>query len=168
MARLKYVAAYECECFSKVVYSKLKWLVFGFALACLIPVAGLASLWFFQGDHEVIFHNQALASGKVVKIISCNLVWGIEHEERNVSQDSFQLEYVSTVSHSDLSALDRESEEVFELIRPLSEQWGFRAAAVVAFPTTQRKGRYFIYNFARTTNGSWSFERHEAKVFVND
>jgi hypothetical protein len=57
---------------------------------------------------------------------------------------------------------------MFELIRPVSELWGLKVAEVSAFPTVQRKGKYFIYVFSRGAEGKWRFERKPAKVFVND
>jgi hypothetical protein len=78
------------------------------------------------------------------------------------------LEYVSTVPHTDLAAVDRETVETFELIRPISELWGLNVANVSAFPTVQRKGKYLIYTFSRNVDGKWNFERKPAKVFVND
>jgi len=78
------------------------------------------------------------------------------------------LEYVSTVPHTDLAAVDRETLETFELIRPISELWSLKVANVSAFPSTQRKGKYFIYIFSRGSDGKWSLERKPAKVFIND
>lgn len=70
---------------------------------------------------RTIFHDQVLPSGKTVKITMFNFAWGVEHDERHVRDDSFALEYVSTVPHTDLAVVDRETLEVFELIRPTSE-----------------------------------------------
>lgn len=77
-------------------------------------------------------------------------------------------EYVSSAANGDLTVLDQETLEVFELIRPVSEQWGFNRATISAFPTTQRKGKYYIYAFTRSPDGKWTFSRHPAKVYVND
>jgi hypothetical protein len=64
--------------------------------------------------------------------------------------------------------MDQETLEVFELLRPISEQWGFSRATISVFPTTERKGKYHIYTFTRVRDGKWTFERHSAKVFIND
>jgi hypothetical protein len=94
--------------------------------------------------------------------------WGIEHEDRHARDDCFILEYVSTVPHTDPEAVDRETVEAFELIRPISELWGLQAAQVSAFPRVERKGRYFLYVFTRNPDGTWSFTRKQEKVFIND
>lgn len=98
----------------------------------------------------------------------CTFAWGVEHSERDVGKDSFLLEYASTVPHTDLAAVDRETVEVFELIRPLSELWGLSTASVSAFPSVARRGRYFTYQFSRSAAGHWTYQRSEAKVFSND
>src|SRR4051812_38825570 len=46
-------------------------------------------------DHfQRLWHGETLASGGMVKVISFNLVWGIEHDDRDATKDSFALEYV--------------------------------------------------------------------------
>ena len=97
-----------------------------------------------------------------------NLVWGVEHGERRSGDDSFALEYVSSVANGDQTALDQETLEVFELIRPVSELWGFDHATISVFPTRQRKGKYYMYAFTRAPDGKWPFSRHSAKVHIND
>lgn len=114
------------------------------------------------------FHDQVLPSGKVIQVTACNFAWGVEHEERHVQDDCFTLEYASTVAHTELTAVDRETVEVFELIRPISELWNLNVAYVSAFPSVQRKGKYSIYVFSRGGDGKWSFQRKPAKVFIND
>jgi hypothetical protein len=57
---------------------------------------------------------------------------------------------------------------MFELIRPISELWGLKTAEVSAFPSVERKGKYFQYAFSRGPDGKWNFERKPAKVFAND
>jgi hypothetical protein len=95
-------------------------------------------------------------------------VWGIEHDERDPGIDSFALEFVSANPQADSKVREQEVSEVFELIRPISEQWGFNTASLAGFPTTQRKGAYDVYLFKRSPDGKWSYERFQAKVFVND
>jgi hypothetical protein len=132
-------------------------------------MAAAVGAFLFTGPRiRTVFHDQALPSGKTVKVTMCNFAWGVEHEERRVRDDCFILEYVSTVPHADLAAVDRETLEVFELIRPVSELWGLKTASVSAFPKVERKGKYFIYSFKRTPAGVWVHERTPAKVFVND
>jgi hypothetical protein len=98
----------------------------------------------------------------------CHFAWGVEHDERHVRDDSFVLEYVSTVPHTELAAVDRETVEAFELIRPISELWKLKVASVSAFPKAERKGSYFVYVFTQSPQGAWTYERKPAKVFVND
>ena len=120
-------------------------------------------------DHfHTLWHGERLASGSTVKIVSFNLVWGIEHDDRDVARDSFAIEYVSAIAGADVAAREAEAAQVFELVRPVSEQWGFRSASMSAFPTLQRKGRYDLYGFERHADGHWSFTRSDAKVFAND
>ncbi len=109
--------------------------------------------------------EQRLRSGKVIKVTSCLLTWGVEHGERHANQDSFALEYVTSIPPSATDELDREALEVFELIRPISEQWGFSTASVAAFPSAERTGKYDLFIFSRSADGRWSFSRKSAKVF---
>ena len=146
---------------------QIKSVALGFLLASLLVLGPLAGFLFVNGDNRPIFRDHVLASGKTVKITSFNLVWGVEHEERRTDDDGFALEYVSAAS-GDETALDQETLEVFELIRPVSEQWGFNRATISVFPTTQRKGKYYIYAFTRAPDGKWTFGRHSAKVHTND
>jgi hypothetical protein len=146
----------------------VKSFLFGFFLACFVLAGGVAVFLFSGPGVRTIFHDQVLPSGKVIKVTMCNFAWGVEHDERHLKDDCFVLEYVSTVSHTDLAAVDRETVEAFELIRPVSELWGLNVANVCAFPAIQRKGKYFIYVFSRNSGGKWDFERKPAKVFIND
>ena len=134
-----------------------------------LSAALLVALCFGCGDSSDGFRQptseQRLPSGKVIKVTSCLLVWGVEHQERHTNQDSFALEYVSALSHSASQELDREAIEVFELIRPISEQWGFSTASVAAFPSAERTGQYNQFIFSRSSDGRWSFSRRSAKVY---
>ena len=148
---------------------QIKSVVLGFFLACLFAATAIGALFFLMGPQiRTVSHDVLLPSGKIIKVTACNFAWGVEHDERFVSRDSFVLEYVSTVPHTDLAAVDQETLDTFELIRPTSELWGLNTASVSAFPTAQRKGKYLVYYFARNSDGKWSFERKHAKVFVND
>jgi hypothetical protein len=120
------------------------------------------------GQSRSIWHDQKLASGKTIKVTSCLLAWGVEHDERDASKDSFALEYVSADPQAEVARREAEATEVFELIRPISEQWGFRSASIAGFPSVERKGRYDLYWFERRADGRWSFMRSERKVFATD
>jgi hypothetical protein len=133
-------------------------LAFLLAVPSLLCCSGFHTLW----------HDQVLPSGKTIKVTSFHLVWGIEHDERNADNDSFALEYVSAVPKADLAAQEQEALEVFELIRPVSELWGFKSAYISGFATVERKGGYEIFTFKRGPDGQWSFTRQSAKVFAND
>jgi hypothetical protein len=100
--------------------------------------------------------EQHLPSGRVVTIVSCLLAWGVEHDERHTQQDAFQVEYLSSVPREQSQELEREVLEVFELIRPISEQWGLSSASVVALRTPERTGTYDVYGFTRSAEGMWS------------
>lgn len=147
---------------------QFKSVALGFVLAVLLLVGAFFGLWFLGGDHETVFREQVLPSGKKIKITQFILAWGVEHKERRTGDDQLTLEYVSSAPDVDETALDRETLEVFELMRPISEQWGFDRAGISVFPMIQRKGKYFIYQFTRAPDGKWTFKRESAKVFVND
>ena len=120
------------------------------------------------GPSRPVWHDQKLPSGKTIKVTSCLLVWGVEHDERDTSKDSFALEYVSADGQAEVARREAEASEVFELIRPISELWGLRSASIAGFPGVERKGRYDLYLFQRQADGRWSFTRSEQKVFATD
>jgi len=117
---------------------------------------------------RTVWHGERVAPGSVIKVTSFNLVWGVEHDDRDVSQDSFALEYVSAIPDDDVQRREAEAVAAFELVRPASEQWGFHSASLAAFPRLERKGRYDLYRFERQPDGHWSFKRSAAKVFATD
>jgi len=121
-------------------------------------------------DHfHKLWHGETLASGSMIKVTSFNLVWGIEHDDRDVGQDSFAIEYVTANPRADVNLREAEAAEVFAtFVQPASEQWRFRMASLAVFPTLQRKGRYDLYLFKRGPEGTWSYTRSEPKVFAND
>jgi len=120
-------------------------------------------------DHfHALWHGERLPSGGLIKVVSFNLVWGIEHDDRDVSKDSFAIEYVTANPRGDVQQREAEAAEVFEFVRPVSELWGFRSASMSAFPTLTRKGRYDLYWYQRGPDGPWSNTRSESKVFAND
>jgi len=87
--------------------------------------------------------------------VACTLAWGVDHDDRLPQQDAFQVEYLSTVPREQSQELEREVLEVFEMIRPLSEQWGLTNAAVVALRTLERTGTYDVFGFTRSAAGAW-------------
>ena len=120
------------------------------------------------GNCRAAWHDERLAPGRVVKVTSFNLAWGAEHDDRDSHQDCFAMEYVSNQPRADPRARELATREVFELIRPASELWGFTTATLAGFPTTERKGHYDLFAFRRGPDGTWSCRRYPSKVFVND
>lgn len=143
-----------------------KGFLLGFIVAAMIPVVLFCALLFWPHSLEQPVRRHPLPSGRIAQITSFHLAWGAEHDQRLPEQDSFALEYVS--SGGDAAAKDQETLEVFELIRPVSELWGFNTASIAAFPRTERKGKYDLYLFSRQGSGDWKFVKQETKVFVND
>jgi len=120
-------------------------------------------------DHfHALWHGERLPSGGLIKVVSFNLVWGIEHDDRDVSKDSFAIEYVTATPRGDFQPREAAAAEGFQFVRPVSELWGFRSASMSAFPTLTRKGRYDLYWYQRGPDGTWSHTRSESKVFAND
>jgi hypothetical protein len=123
----------------------------------LVVSAVLSSACF--GDpgafHQPV-REQRLPSGTVVKVVSCVLAWGDEHDGRAPDRDAFQIEYLSSVPRVPGEELDREVLEVFELIRPISEQWGLATAVVTALRSPDRTGTYDTFAFKRSGSGTWS------------
>lgn len=148
--------------------TKLIFFLSGFLAAPILIAGAFYSIAYLQQDQPPTFREQRLSSGRVIKVTSFVLAWGLEHNERIPQQDSLSLDYVSSVPDADSESIDKEAMEVFELIRSVSEQWGFRSATLCAFPSTTRRGRYYIFAFNKTPDGSWSFQRSSAKVHIND
>ena len=126
-------------------------------------VAGAFFVACGEGVH--LIREQRLPSGRAVKVVSCLLAWGIEHDERHADRDGFALEYLSEVPHGRLHELEREALEVFELIRPISEQWGLSSATVTALRTPERTGTYHVFAFTRSAEGMWS---HTSQAITRD
>ncbi|HZP65493.1 MAG TPA: hypothetical protein VFB32_04230 [Rudaea sp.] len=118
-----------------------------------------------HGPFKTPWHAEKLASGKTIKVTSLNLVWGAEHDDHTLGKDCFAIEYVAL--HPDAEGKDRQAEadEVFELIRPVSEQWGFDEATVAAIPKLEHRGPYDVYWYRRQPDSHWSstaiFQRGE-------
>jgi hypothetical protein len=85
----------------------------------------------------------------------------LEHDERHPDQDAFALEYLSSVPRVPPQELEREALEVFELIRPISEEWNLSTATVSALRSPERTGTYDVYAFTRSAAGTWSHTRQE-------
>ncbi len=120
-------------------------------------VAGCDAI-FGGGPFRTPWHEETLSSGRTIKVTSFNLVWGAEHDEHTLGQDCFAIEYVMTQPDADAKQLEAEAIEVFELVRPASEQWGFREATVAAIPTPEHRGPYDLYWFQRQVDGHWSYK----------
>src|SRR6185369_2092216 len=93
-----------------------------------------------------LYHDETLPSGEKVKITSFNLVWGGRPGDDGCTggSDCLSVEFVSNHPDADPAKKEKEAREVFELIRPTSEQWGFSNAQVMAFRQVQRTGDYDI------------------------
>lgn len=150
------------------VKAKLAFFFLGLLAAPVLLIGAFLSLAYFQENQSPLFREQRLPSGRIIKVTSFLLAWGVEHNERFPEQDSLSLDYVSSVPGADSASIDQEAIEVFELVRPASEQWGFKSATLSAFPSTTRKGQYYIFAFKQAPNGSWFFQRSAAKVHIND
>jgi hypothetical protein len=111
-----------------------------------------------DGPFRTPWHSETLASGSTIKVTSFNLVWGSEHDDHTLGKDCFAIEYVSSFPDADTKGREAEAAEAFELVRPASEQWGFREATVAAIPTLEHRGLYDLYWFQRQPDGHWSFK----------
>ncbi len=109
------------------------------------------------GEFHEAWRDQTLASGKSVKVKSLQIAWGVEHDEpRHADRDCFVLQFVYGAPQGGDEALAREAKEVFELIRPISEQWGFASAELMAYSTVEASRHYDLYLFQRSADGTWS------------
>jgi hypothetical protein len=120
------------------------------------------------GEYQPVWREQVLPSGEHIKVTSFNLVWGADHDEHALGGDCFSMEYVAAKANADPESRAQEAVAVFELMRPVSELWGFRSAELAAFPTAARKGHYELYLFSRGADGKWSFSVQPRKVFASD
>jgi hypothetical protein len=80
--------------------------------------------------------------------------------------DCFHLEFVSNDPNAELPQRMAEAQEVFELIRPMSEQWNFTNAEMLGFKQVERAGDYDLFLFNRAADGKWSCEHKAASVFA--
>lgn len=122
----------------------------------LLLVLVLLAVASCDGPFKTPWHSEKLGSGEVIKVTSFNLVWGAEHDDHALGKDCFAIEYVTAHPDADAKRREAEATEVFELVRPASEQWGFREATVAAIPTLEHKGLYDLYWFQRQPDGHWT------------
>jgi hypothetical protein len=120
------------------------------------------------GPYHQLWHDVVLPSGATVKVTSFYLVWGIDDDIRKPSEDCLALEFVTNIHTDDAAASERELSEVFELIRPASESWGFKTASIARFPMIERKGHYDLFAYKRAADGKWTYEHSDRKVFSTD
>ena len=154
-----------------VMKNNATWFIIGFSTAALLGIVVIACLFMALTAgvrSDMIYHTTILPSGKTAKITMCNLVWGVEHSDRNASDDCFEIEYVMSEPHLDSVSRHNESVALFELIKPISDLWQINHALVVAFPTLQRKGTYYINSVDKQPDGTWIFKESKAKVHIND
>jgi hypothetical protein len=115
------------------------------------------------GDFHELWREQKLPAGGSVKVKSLQIAWGAEHDEpRHAERDCFVLQFVYAAPDAGAEAHEREAKEVFELIRPVSEQWGFTSAELMAYATIELDRHYDLFLFERASDGKWSskLERH--------
>lgn len=109
------------------------------------------------GEFHEPWREQKLPSGKSVKIKSLQIAWGVEHDEpRHAERDCFVLQFVYAAPEAGDEARARQVEGVFELIRPISEQWGFATAEIMAYSTVEPSRHYDLFVFQRNSDGKWS------------
>lgn len=121
----------------------------------LVLVSLLATLLSACSESRPVWREQKLPSGRPVKVLFMTLAWGIEHDDRFPDHDAFALWYVTTVPEGGPKEREQEAREVFELIRPVSEQWGFKSASLSAYQTPQRERYYDLFIFNRGDDGQW-------------
>ena len=121
----------------------------------LVLVSLLATLLVGCSESRHVWREQKLPSGRQVKVSFMTLAFGVEHEERCPDQDAFALWYVTTLPDGAPRERELEAREVFELIRPISEQWGFTSATLSAYRTPQRERYYDLFIFQRGDDGKW-------------
>jgi hypothetical protein len=109
------------------------------------------------GEFHTPWREQKLPSGKSVKITSLQIAWGVEHDEpRSPDRDCFVLQFVYTAPDANDDAHEQEAKEVFELIRPASELWGFTMGELMAYSTIEPGRHYDLFLFQRSSDGKWS------------
>jgi hypothetical protein len=109
------------------------------------------------GEFHEPWREQKLPGGKSVKVKSLQIAWGVEHDEpRHAERDCFVLQFVYTVPDGGDEVHYREAKQVFELIRSISEQWGFTSAELMAYSTSEPSRHYDLFVFQQSAAGDWS------------
>jgi hypothetical protein len=138
-------------------------------LFLFLALAALFFILFRTNDvFHPLFHEESLSSGQKVKVTMMALVWGGRPGEDGCTMggDCFHLEFVSNDPNAELPKRTAEAQQVFELIRPPSEQWGFTNAEVLGFKQLERTGDYDLFEFDQGTNGNWSCTQKTMSVFA--
>ncbi len=123
--------------------------------ALLGLISLVATLLAGCGESRAVWRDQKLPSGGQVKVSFMTLAWGVEHDERFPEKDAFTLWYITRLPDGMPRERESEAREVFELIRPISEQWGFKSATLSAYRSPQRERAYDLYIFNRSDDGTW-------------
>jgi hypothetical protein len=141
----------------------MKYSLFVLALS-LVILSGCGK----EDGFRTLFHEESLSSGQKVKVTMMALVWGGRPGDDGCTMggDCFHLEFVSNDPNAELPKRTAEAQEVFELIRPASEQWGFTNAEVLGFKQIERTGDYDLFFFNRAADGKWACEHKVASVFA--
>jgi hypothetical protein len=128
----------------------------GLSVALLLLLSGCNGL---DGPFRIPWHPEKLASGRTLKVTAFDLVWGAGHgdDDHVMGPDCFKITYVTALPGANIQQRDAEALQAFELVRPVSEQWGLRTAEVAAIPKLQYSASYDVYEFQRKPDGSWSF-----------
>jgi hypothetical protein len=117
---------------------------------------------------RTLFHEESLPSGHAVKVTMLALVWGGRPGDDGctMGSDCFHLEFVSNDPNAEVPNRTAEAQQVFELIRPSSEQWGLTNAEVLGFKQLERTGDYDLFAFTRASDGKWSCAQKTMSVFA--
>lgn len=116
-----------------------------------------------SGSNSVYnYREQLLPSGGKVKIIGLNLAFG---DRTSGSQDVMILSYQTTFFDPSNAYRKKEAYEVFELVRPMCEQWSLNGANLMAFHGLNEKGDFWAIRFRRGADGKWTFEEMPGKVY---
>ena len=141
-----------------------KTLIAGLVIASVSILLILFIFSFQKESSRMLFRDQILPSGSVMKVSSFNLVQRKENKNHKRSKACFALEYASSVSNAEPESKAREALEAFELIRPISEQWGLDTASISALQSSNRNGAYDKFVFKRSADGKWFYSRYPAKL----
>jgi hypothetical protein len=143
--------------------SRMKYPLLALALS-LVILAGCGK----EDGFRTLFHEESLPSGQKVKVTMMALVWGGRPGDDGCTMggDCFHLEFVSNDPNAELPKRTAEAQQIFELIRPMSEQWGFTNAEMLGFKQIERTGDYDLFEFNRATNGNWSCTQKTMSVFA--